>query len=48
MLNKIWSEESFKQLFEEPLQAGNRDGIRLLAKVKFDEPRTFYLLVTNW
>ena len=33
MLDKIWSEKSFRQLFEEPLQAGNREGMRLLAKV---------------
>ena len=33
MLDEIWSEGSFRQLFEEPLQAGNRESIRLLAKV---------------
>ena len=33
MLDEIWSEESFRQLSEEPLQAGNREGMRLLAKV---------------
>ena len=33
MLDEIWSKESFRQLSEEPLQAGNREGMRLLAKV---------------
>ena len=33
MLDELWSEESFRQLSEEPLQAGNREGMRLLAKV---------------
>ena len=37
ILDEIWSEESFRQLFEEPLQANNRDGVRLLAKVRYDE-----------
>ena len=40
MLDKIWSEESFRQLFEEPLQAGNREGMRLLAKVN---PADFHI-----
>ena len=33
MLDEIWSKESFRKLFEEPLQAGNREGMRLFAKV---------------
>ena len=36
MLDEIWSEESFIQLSKEPLQANNRDGVRLLAKVRYD------------
>ena len=31
MLDEIWSEESFRRLSEEPLHAGNRDGVRLFA-----------------
>ena len=33
MLDELWSEETFRQLSEEPLQAGNREGMRLFAKV---------------
>ena len=33
MLDELWSEEIFRQLSEEPLQAENREGMRLLAKV---------------
>ena len=33
MLDELWSEEVFRQLSEEPLQAGNHEGMRLLAKV---------------
>ena len=33
MLDELWSEETFRQLSQEPLQAGNREGMRLLAKV---------------
>ena len=40
MLDEIWSEESFRQLSEEPLQADNREGMRLLAKVN---PAYFYV-----
>ena len=40
MLDEIWSEESFRQLSEEPLQAGNREGMRLLAKVN---PTDFHI-----
>ena len=40
MLDEIWSEGSFRQLSEEPLQAGNREGIRLLAKVN---PTDFHI-----
>ena len=36
MLDEIWSEESFRQLSEKPLQDGNKDGLRLLAKVRYD------------
>ena len=40
MLDEIWSEESFRQLSEGPLQAGNREGMRLLAKVN---PTDFHI-----
>ena len=33
MLDELWSEETFRQLSKEPLQAGNREGMRLFAKV---------------
>ena len=33
MLDEIWSEESFRQLSEEPLQAGTREGMWLFVKV---------------
>ena len=50
MPDEIWSEESFKQLSEEPLQAGNREGMRLLAKVNlayFHIPFCFDLLLIS-
>ena len=50
MLDEIWSEESFRQLSEEPLQAGNREGMRLLAKVNlayFHVPFCFDLLLIS-
>ena len=40
MLDEIWSEESFRQLSEEPLQAGNREGMPLLTKVN---PADFHI-----
>ena len=40
MLDEIWLEESFRQLSEEPLQAGNREGMQLLAKVN---PTDFHI-----
>ena len=40
MLYEIWSEESFRHLSEEPLQAGNREGMRLLTKVN---PADFHI-----
>ena len=40
MLDEIWSEKSFRQLSEEPLQAGNREGMWLLAKVN---PADFHI-----
>ena len=33
MLDEIWSAESFKWFSEEPLQAGNREGMRMLSRV---------------
>ena len=33
MLDEIWGEESFTRLSEEPLQGGNREGIRMLSRV---------------
>ena len=50
MLDEIWSDESFRQLSEEPLQAGNREGMRLLAKVNpadFPIRFLFDLLLTS-
>ena len=41
MLDEIWSEESFRRLSEEPLQANNREGIRLPSKVSFAEAFSF-------
>ena len=37
MLDEIWSDESFRRLSEEPLQASNRDEVRLFAQVRLDE-----------
>ena len=51
MLDEIWSEESFRQLSEEPLQAGNREGMRLLAKVNlayFHVPFCFDSLLISY
>ena len=50
MLDEIWSEESFKWLSEELLQAGNKEGMQLLSKVRFAEAFSFegptHLLLT--
>ncbi|MCV5004161.1 hypothetical protein OFM39_31370, partial [Escherichia coli] len=35
MLDEIWSDESFKGFSEEPLQVGNREGMRMLSRVRF-------------
>ena len=34
MLDEIWSEKSFQELTNEPLQAGNREGMRMLSMVR--------------
>ena len=34
MLDEIWSEESFQEFCKEPLQADNREGMRMLSKVR--------------
>ena len=48
MLDELWSEETFRQLSEEPLQAGNREGMRLFAKVcPFSVCIPFCCLVIN-
>ena len=48
MLDELWSEETFRQLSEEPLQAGNREGMRLFAKVNpFYAHSLLFYLVTN-
>ena len=41
MLDEIWSEEDFKRLSEEPLQACNREGMRLLSRVRSTEALSF-------
>ena len=49
MLDELWSEEIFRQLSEEPLQAVNREGMRLFAKVNsFYVYILFCCLVTNF
>ena len=50
MLDELWSEETFRQLSEEPLQAGNREGMRLFAKVRpfFRLYSLLFCLVTNF
>ena len=35
MLDKIWAEESFKRLPDEPVQADNREGMRMLSRMSF-------------
>ena len=35
MLDEIWSDESFKGFSEEPLQVDNREGMRMLSRVRF-------------
>ena len=48
MLDEIWSEEEFKRLSKEPLQAGNREGMRLLSRVKFTEAFSFEELTRSF